>query len=223
VKVKPYKKFEGIFLIDGKLATINLVPGQKTANEELIKINGIEYRLWDSHTSKPAAAMKCGLKEFLIKKGMKILYLGLASAKTATFFSDIIGKEGIIYGVEISERVLREAIQPSEIRGNIIPILADARRTELYENVVLEKVDCVYEDVADPDQVGIFIRNCKKFLKKNGFGMIALKTRSMDVLKEPKKIYKETRKTLEDDFNILDFVELDPFEKDHGYFTCQLK
>jgi len=223
MKAKPHKKFEGIFLIDNKLATVNLVPGSKTANEELVNMGGKEYRLWDPYTSKPAAAIKSGLKEFTIKKGMKILYLGLASGKTATFFSDIIGSEGIIYGVEISERVLREAIRPSEMRGNIIPILADARRTDLYENIVIEKVDCVYEDVADPDQVEIFIRNCKRFLKKGGFGMIAVKSRSIDVLKEPKEIYKETKKILEKDFKILDFVELDPFEKDHGYFVCQLK
>jgi fibrillarin-like pre-rRNA processing protein len=223
MKVNPHKKFEGIFLINGKLATVNLVPGSKTANEKLVSMGGKEYRLWDPYTSKPAAAIKSGLKEFTIKKGMKILYLGLASAKTATFFSDIIGSEGIIYGVEISERVLREAIRPSEMRGNIIPILADARRTELYENIVIEKVDCVYEDVADPDQVEIFIRNCKRFLKKGGFGMIAVKSRSIDVLKEPKEIYKETKKTLEKDFKILDFIELDPFEKDHGYFVCQLR
>jgi fibrillarin-like pre-rRNA processing protein len=223
MKVKLHAKFEGIFLVDGKLATVNLVAGRKTANEELVKIGGVEYRLWDPYTSKPAAAIKCKLKEFPLKKGMKVLYLGLASGKTATFFSDIIGKEGVIYGVEFSERVLREAIRPSEIRGNIVPILADARRTELYENIVLEKVDLVYEDVADPDQIEIFIRNCKKFLKARGWGMIALKSRSIDVTKEPKEIYKEARKVLEKEFEILSFVELNPFEKDHGYFVCKLK
>jgi len=223
MKVKLHPKFDGIFLVGGKLATANLVPGHKTANEELVEIGGVEYRLWDPYTSKPAAAIKCGLKKFPLEKGMKILYLGLASGKTATFFSDIIGKEGIIYGVEISERVLREAIQPSEMRCNMLPILADARRPELYENIVLEKVDLVYEDVADPEQVEIFIRNCKKFLKTGGHGMVAIKSRSIDVIKDPKEIYREARRALEKFFEILDFVELNPFEKDHGYFVCKLK
>lgn len=217
-------KFEGVYKVDGKLATINLVPGIKTANEELVKVNNVEYRLWDCYTSKPSAAIKRGLKVFPIKRGMKILYLGLASAKTATFFSDIIGKEGLIWGVEISQRSIRDAIQPSEIRGNIVPILADARRPELYEPMILEKVDFVYCDVADPQEVEIFIRNCKRFLKKDGFGAIAIKSRSIDVIKPPKQVYREAMEKLkENGFEILDSVTLDPFQKDHIFIVVKLK
>jgi len=223
MKVKPHPKFEGIFLVDGKLATINLVPGQKTANEEFVKIGGVEYRLWDPHTSKPAAAIKCKLKEFPLKKGMKVLYLGLASAKTSTYFSDIVGSEGLIYGVEISERVLREAIRPSEIRGNIIPILADARKTELYENMVMEKVDLVFEDVADPDQIDILIRNCEKFLKSGGWAMVGIKSQSIDVTKPPGQIYKESLGILKKHFEIIDKVELDPYEKAHLFVVLKIK
>jgi len=223
MKVKPHPKFEGIFLVDGKLATINLVPGEKTANEEMVKSESVEYRLWDPHTSKPAAAIKCKLKEFPLRKGMKVLYLGLASAKTATYFSDIIGKEGLIYGVEISERVLREAIRPSEIRCNIIPILADARQPELYENMIMEKVDLVFEDVADPEQTNILIRNCQKFLKSGGWAMLAIKSQSIDVTKPPKQIYKECLEKLEKHFDIVDKVELEPYEKHHLFVVMKMK
>jgi fibrillarin-like pre-rRNA processing protein len=222
VQVKPYK-FEGVYKINGRFATINLVPGYKSANEELITIGGKEYRIWDQWTSKPSAAFKKNLKIFPLKKGDKILYLGLAEAKTASFFSDIIGKEGIIFGVEISERSLREAIPVCEKRSNIIPILGDARKPELYENLILGKVDCVYEDVASPDQIEILIRNAEKFLKPKGYGMIAVKSRSIDVVKEPNLIYQEARKKMEEIFEILDFVKLDPYEKDHGFFVARLK
>jgi len=222
IKVKPYK-FDGIYRIDNKFATINLIPGFKSANEELITVDSIEYRIWDSWTSKPSASFKKGLKIFPLKKDDKVLYLGLAEAKTASYFSDIVGKNGIIWGVEISERSLREAIRVCERRGNIIPILNDARRPELYENIILEHVDCLYADVASPDQIQILIRNCEKFLKKNGFAMIAIKSQSIDVTKPPKEVYREALALLEGYFEILDKVELDPYEKMHLFVVLRYK
>lgn len=223
MKVEPYKKFEGIFKIDGMLATVNLVPGFRSSNEDLIKIKNIEYRSWDFYTSKPSAALKRGLRKFPINLGMKILYLGLAEAKTASFFSDIVGREGTIFGVEISERSLREAISVCERRGNIIPILGDARKPEMYENNVLDKIDIVYEDVASPDQAQILIRNCSEFLKKDGFAIIAIKSQSIDSVKPAKEVYEECLKEFKKHFEILDKVELDPYEKNHLFVVMKSK
>ena len=223
MKVKPHEKFEGIFLIDSKLATINLVPRKKVYGEILVTIKNVEYRIWDFWRSKPAAAIKKRLKEFVLKKGMKILYLGIASGTTASHFSDIIGSDGIIYGVDIAERVLRELILHAEERGNIITILADARKPEDYEKIILEKVDLIYEDVASPDQIQILIRNCKKFLKFNGWAMIAIKSQSIDVVKPPKQVYRECLEELRKHFEIVDKVELDPYEKAHLFVVLKLK
>jgi len=216
-------KFYNIFKIDNKLATINLVPGFRSFNEEIVKVGGIEYRIWDAYTSKPAAAIKKKLKIFPLEKGMKVLYLGFAEGKTASFFSDIVGKEGLIFGVEISPRSLRESIPVCEKRGNIVPILADARRPELYEDIIVEKVDFVFEDVADPQQVEIFIRNCEKFLREGGYGAIAIKSQSIDVIRSPKEVYKECIQKLEKHFIILDKVELDPYEKFHLFIVLKKK
>jgi fibrillarin-like pre-rRNA processing protein len=189
VKVK-CSKFDGIFLVDSKLATLNLLPGYKSANEELVKAEDKEYRIWDPFTSKPSAAIRKKLKVFPLRKDQKILYLGLAEGKTASFFSDIVGKEGIIYGVEISERSLREAIPLCELRGNIVPIPADARLPENYQSIVVDIVDCVYEDVASDDQIPILIRNCEKFLRQKGFALIAIKSQSISSTKPPKQVYR---------------------------------
>lgn len=216
-------EFEGVFKVNGAFATINLVPGFKSSNEELVKIEGKEYRIWDYFTSKPAAAFKKGLTVFPLKQGDKVLYLGLAEAKTASFFSDIVGFDGIIYGVELSERSLREAVPVCERRENMIPILADARRTELYENVVVDKVDCLYADVASPDQAAIVINNAQRFLKPKGTVMIAIKSQSIDVIKPPKQVYKECLNRFEKYFEVLDKVELDPYEKAHLYVTMESK
>ena len=222
-KVKPYKKFEGIFLLYGKFATLNLLPGVKVYGEELAKVGGKEYRIWNFYRSKPAAALKKRLKELPLRKGMSILYLGVASGTTVSHFSDIIGKEGIIYGVEIAERVLRELIPHAEKRGNIVPILADARIPENYENVVFGKVDLIYEDVASRDQIPILIRNAEKFLKPQGYAVIAIKSQSIDVTKNPREVYKECLEDLEKHFKIMDKVELDPYEKYHLFVVMKYK
>ncbi len=215
--------FPGVFKADGKIATINLVPGQQVYGENLLKEKDTEYRLWDFWRSKPSAAIKNGLKVFPLEKGMNILYLGIANGTTSSHFSDIIGKEGLIYGVEISDRPFRELLPTAEKRGNIIPILANARKAEDYENTVLGKVDLVYEDVASDDQVEILIRNCEKFLKLEGFAMIAIKSQSIDVTRPPREIYKECLEELKKRFDILDKVELDPYEKFHMFIVMKLK
>lgn len=223
MSIKQHKSFEGIFSVNGKIATKNLVLGEKVYGEQLIKEGKNEYRIWDYFRSKPAAAIKKGIKEFPVKKEIKILYLGIASGTTASHFSDIVGKDGIIYGVDIGERSLRDLLKHAEKRGNIITILADARKPEEYANVVMEKVNLVYCDVADPDEAALFIRNCDMFLKKSGYGMIAVKARSIDVVKPPQQIYKETKKQLEEKFEIIDMVELDPYDRDHAMFLVKMK
>lgn len=216
-------KFSGIYLINSKIATSNLTPAHHVYGEELIKREGKEYRVWDYYRSKPAAAIKRGLKTFPISAGMKILYLGIASGTTASHFSDILGKRGLIYGVDVSQRVLRDAIRMAELRNNIIPILADARKPKDYENIVIEKVDLVYEDVASPDQIQILIRNAERFLKSGSWAMIAIKSQSIDVTKKPPEVYKICLSELKKHFKILEKVELDPYEKAHLFVVMKFK
>jgi fibrillarin-like pre-rRNA processing protein len=209
------KIFEGVFTRHGEFLTKNLVPGRKVYGEDIVKSQGIEYRVWDYTRSKIGAALKNGMKNFPIKPGSKILYLGVASGTTASHISDIVGYDGIIYGVDISERVLRELVPVAEERGNIAPILGDTRMPETYANLILEKVDVVFEDVASDDQIKILIRNCDMFLKPGGWAMIAIKSQSIDVIKPPKQVYKECLSDLEKYFEIVEKIELDPYEKHH--------
>ena len=220
-KLPERKTFEGVYWKENKLFTRNLTPGEKVYDETLIKTGEGELRSWDPRRSKPAAALYKGLHQFPLKTGMKILYLGIASGTTCSHFSDIIGENGIIYGIEISERVLRELLELAKRRGNIVPILADARKPEDFPWV--EQVDLIYADIALKDQSEVLIRNSKIFLKPNGFAMIAIKSRSIDVTKKPQEVYKEERKKLEEFFNVVDFVTLDPYERDHGFFVLKRK
>jgi len=213
--------FPGIWRKGSHLFTKNLVPGDRTYSKSLISWKGNEYREWNPYRSKPAAAIMNGLKFLPLTAKVKILYLGIASGQTSTFFSDVVGKEGIIYGVEISERCLRDLNPIAEKRENIVPILGDARKPEEYDWI--ERVDLVYEDVASDDQTPIMIRNCERFLKPNGFAMIAIKARSINVVRRPEEIYKQEIEKLKKKFKIFDRVRLDPFEKDHLFLVMKRK
>ncbi|MDI6825900.1 MAG: fibrillarin-like rRNA/tRNA 2'-O-methyltransferase [Candidatus Aenigmarchaeota archaeon] len=220
-KMKSQQKFEGIFWINNRLFTKNLVPDERVYGEKIIKMKQEEFREWDPRRSKPAAAIYKNLHQFPVWKGMKILYLGAASGTTVSHFSDIIGKEGLIYAIEISERVLRDLLPHAEKRKNIVPLLMDARLPENYRWV--EEVDLVYADVAIKDQSEILVRNSKMFLKPNSFAMIAIKARSIDVTQRPREVYKQQRKILENFFHVIDFVTLEPYERDHGFFVLKRK
>lgn len=213
--------FAGVFVEGGNFFTVNLVPGQKVYGEDLVTKDGVEYRKWDYTRSKAAAGLKKGIKNFPIKKGTKILYLGIASGTTSSHFSDIIGKDGIIYGVDIAERVLRDLVPVAEKRGNIAPILGDTRKPEEYGGLVMESVDVIFEDVASDDQIPILIRNCETFLKDGGYAMISIKSQSIDVTKKPSQVYKECLEELSKHFKIVEKVELDPYEKHHLLVTVQ--
>jgi len=215
--------FTGVFKVifeDGKesLATKNLTPGIKAYDEKLVKFDGIEYRIWSPYRSKLAAAIMNGLKELPIKKGDKILYLGIASGTTASHISDIIGVEGIIYGIEFSQRPIRDLIRISEARKNIVPLLKDARKPHEYAYIA-ETVDLLYEDVAQPFQSEIFIKNAKMFLKQGGTGFIAIKARSIDVTKPPEEVFKEQKEIIESQgFVVEEEIKLDPYSRDHIMF-----
>lgn len=212
--------FPSVFKKDKQILTKNLVPGFKSYGK-LVTIQGKEYEIWDPKKSKAAAGIMNGLKNFPIKKGIKILYLGISSGSTSSFFSDIIEESGIIYGVEISERSIRDLNPVADKRGNIVPILANAKLPENYAWV--EKVDVIYQDVATDDQSEILIRNCEKFLRPDGFAMLAIKSRSIDVIKDPKEVYKQEIKKLDKHFKILEKIILDPWEKDHMFLVMKWK
>ncbi len=205
--------FPGVWKKGRQLFTRALVKGDSAYAKSLVTKEGNDYREWDPNKSKPAAAILKGLKAFPLKENSKVLYLGAASGATASFFSDIVGPDGVIYAVEISERSVRDLNVTSSKRGNIIPVLADARKPEEYAWV--EPVDIVYEDVASDDQTPIMIRNAERFLKPEGHAMIAIKARSIDVTMDPRKVYERELRRLGQHFEILDKTELGPFEKDH--------
>lgn len=215
------KLFEGVFSIDGRLATENLAPSVRVYGEKLHRIEGKEYREWDPYRSKLAGAIRKGLKEVPIKPGMDVLYLGASTGTTPSHVSDIVGKEGNAFCVEISPQSMKSLLQLSEKRDNLIPILADAGKPDTYADV--GKADVIYQDVAQPDQDDILIANAQKFLKKGGTALFCVKSQSIDVLKKPEEVFEQVKRKLAPYFEILQEIRLEPYDKDHLFLVLRKK
>lgn len=211
---------EGIFTvtIDDRevLATRNLIPGSSVYGERLIVDDGDEYRQWDPGRSKLGAMV---LKKFdiPISYDSSVLYLGASSGTTVSHVSDIL-RDGLVYAIDFAPRSMRDLLRLSEQRPNIIPVLADANRPHSYAHIV-EKVDVIFQDVAQPNQAEIAAMNSKHFLNTDGHLMLAIKSRSIDTVASPKRIFKEEVQRLENgfgvDMEVLQRKELDPFHEDH--------
>jgi fibrillarin-like pre-rRNA processing protein len=217
--MKTREIFPGILRSGDRLFTRNLVPGNRSFAKSIVRIRGKEFREWNPYRSKPAAAILNGIRNFPMRAGSKILYLGISSGSTSSFFSDIIGPEGVIYGIEISERSMRDLTPLAEKRGNIVPVLADSRKPETYSWI--EPCDILYQDVATNDQSEILMRNSREFLRKGGHAMIAIKARSIDVTKPPQEIFRREKAKLSREFRVLDYLELEPWEKDHAFLVMR--
>ncbi len=200
VNIRTHPKYSNVYISGPphnlKLYSKNLVPGNKVYGEKLITFKGEEYREWDPYRSKLAAMILEKPSVDFLSNELKCLYLGASSGTTISHLSDIV-YNGIIYGVEFAERSMRQLIQNTKNRKNIVPILGDANFPEKYANSVFTNIDLVYQDIAQPNQAQIAIANCSYYLKDKGTLILAIKSQSIDSVQKPEKIYIQEKKILE--------------------------
>ena len=214
--------FNGIYAEGKSIYTKNLLPGKKVYGEKLLNIKDTQYREWDVYRSKYGAAIANGLNESIFASGASALYLGSAEGTTVSHVSDIVGENGSIFCVDISEIAMNKLSRLAEERTNLFPILSDAQKTEDYKEYFEEKVDSMFQDISQRNQAEIFIRN-SQFLKKGGLGALALKTKSISQSEKKEKILEEEKNKLEKVFEIVQVVDLEPFEKEHYLILVRKK
>jgi len=219
IEIRNHPKYTNVFISGPqerlRLYTKNLIEGKRVYGEKLISHKGIEYREWDPYRSKLAALILENPITNFFSDNLSCLYLGASSGTTISHLSDII-HSGIIYGVEFAERSMRQLIQNSSKRSNIIPILADARFPENYAKYVFTSVDLIYQDVAQPRQAEIALENCKYYLKDDGLLIIAIKSQSIDSIKKSERVYADEKRILEKaGLNIVESVNIHKYAANH--------
>ncbi|MFA5763302.1 MAG: fibrillarin-like rRNA/tRNA 2'-O-methyltransferase [archaeon] len=206
------KEFKSIYFDNKNIYTKALVK-EKVYGEVIIEENGNYYRQWNPFKSKYCAGLKNGLKENVFKKNSTVLYLGSAEGTTVSHVSDIVS-DGMIFCIDLSEIAMQKLTALAEKRDNIFPILSDANKIENYtEFIEEESVDVLFQDVSQRNQAEIFIQNIG-FLKKGGWGVLSLKTKSISQ-KDKKEILADEKIKLEKYFIIEQIISIEPFEKEH--------
>jgi len=222
--MQPVMKFPNVFS-EKKGRYINYFTktddGRSFFDEKIVKLNGQKYRSVNPERSKLFAGIAKGISQIGFRDDSVVLYLGASHGYTVSFLSDMV-KNGQIYAMDFAPRVIRDLIFLCEAKTNIAPFMADAKQPSTYKSLLPSSgVDVVFMDIAQKNQVEIFTKNCDTFLKKGGFGLLALKARSVDVTKKPKIIFKEVRSDLEKKYVVVDYRELAPFEEDHALFVIK--
>ena len=168
------------------------------------------YRVWDPFRSKFSALCHLGFSIDLTPS-TRILYLGAAHGTTVSHLADYAE---VIYAVERAPRPMQDLLAVAERREKIIPILADASRPAGYSAVV-EAVDLLYQDIAHPDQVAIAAANMR-FLAPGGAVVLVLKTRSIDVGRDPADVASSARESAEAlGIRVDKEYWLQPYHRDH--------
>lgn len=222
VIIEPHRH-GGVFIARGKedaLVTRNMVVGDSVYGEKRIVVENdgekVEYRVWNPFRSKLAAAILGGIGEIYMPPGSKVLYLGAASGTTVSHVSDIVGPEGLVYAVEFSHRSGRDLLNVAKKRTNIIPIIEDARHPLKYRMLV-GMVDCIFADVAQPDQARIVAINATHYLKNGGHFVISIKANCIDSTANAEAVFaNEVKKLQADRLKPSEQLTLEPYERDHA-------
>ena len=142
--------------------------------------------------------------------------MGAASGTTVSHVSDVVGPEGMVYAVEFSHRSGRDLLNVAKKRTNVVPIIEDARHPHKYRMLV-PMVDCVFADVAQPDQARIVALNSQYFLKNGGHFVISIKANCIDSTAEAEAVFAgEVKKMQAEKMKPQEQVTLEPYERDHA-------
>lgn len=173
-------------------------------------------RVWNPYRSKLAAYYYLGGEEE-IEPSMRVLYLGAAHGTTVSHVADYAEA---VYAIENAPGPMRDLLAVAARRMNIVPIFADATRPVFYAPLV-ENVHLLIQDVAHPDQAGIAVAN-SVFLLPGGVAILAIKTRSIDVSREPREVLDATCAALDgSSLAVARIIWLEPYHRDHAILVCR--
>ena len=179
--------------------------------------NKIEYRIWDTFYSKLGAAIETGISNIYMKPGSKVLYLGAGndSYSTISHISDLVGREGVVYGVEKSEIKGLVLKNLAKKRVNIKPIIYDAKNPFNYKNSITNLVDCIFANISGKDMSTIIAKNAEFFLKNKGGFICVINDNDDDSnnnISQKEAFDEQIRLLRENSLYVKEFISLVNFE-----------
>lgn len=149
--------------------------------------------------------------------GENVLYLGAAQGVTAAWMCQRL--HGAVVAVEKSAVAGLGLLDTAREMENLVPYVGDAGRPDEYAPLVPE-LGLLYQDVAQRDQVEMFVDNARRFAPRRGF--LAVKARSIAVEQDPEDVFDEAAEQVAEVGDVVDRVRLDPFHKDHAMLVVDV-
>jgi len=218
-------------LMEGRnIWTVNANPGVAIRGERLRKFRGVEHRRWDPNRSKLAAGILRTRKDpsdLLPQSGSTVLYLGAGHGTTISHLHDhLCGSSnqyrGRLVAVDLAPRCLRDLTHLAEHRPGLVPVLGDARKFDAWGVLVPARVDWLFQDVAQAGQVRIFLSAVRRFLSKNGIGLLSLKAASeRHEDGGDQDIFDSAIQQLSQEVEIIEHINLTGFEDQHALFIIR--
>ena len=218
-------------LLEGRnVWTVNANPGVAVRGESLRKFRGVEHRRWDPNRSKLGAGLLRTRNDpslLLPNAGSTVLYLGAGHGTTISHLHDhLCGAknrfEGRLVAVDLAPRCLRDLTYLAEQRPGLVPVLGDARKFDAWGVLIPSRVDWLFQDVAQAGQVDIFLSAVRRFLSKEGIGLLSLKAaseRHNDGGDED--IFAAAIAQLSSEVELLEHINLTGFEDQHALFVVR--
>tara|TARA_B110001454_G_scaffold187155_1_gene184372 strand:- start:1256 stop:1993 length:738 start_codon:yes stop_codon:yes gene_type:complete len=155
-----------------QLVTKNLVKGTKMYGEKIIMVNGEEFLEWNPYNCKLAAAIRNGLQILPIIKNSKIICICGKAETTISHISDIV-YDGSVFVVGDNNK--NDLLKNLDIvRKNIISV-SDNQFEQLYSTSITKKIDVLYVDIPQFDQMELVVKKYSSLLKTGGFLMLTIK------------------------------------------------
>ncbi len=218
-------------LLEGRnVWTVNANPGIAVRGESLRKFRGVEHRRWDPNRSKLGAGLLRTRNDpslLLPDAGSTILYLGAGHGTTISHLHDhLCGAKnrfgGRLVAVDLAPRCLRDLTYLAEHRQGLVPVLGDARKFDAWGVLIPSRVDWLFQDVAQAGQVEIFLSAVRRFLSKDGIGLLSLKAASERHTEGgDEDIFAEAIAQLSSEVELLEHINLTGFEDQHALFVIR--
>ena len=219
-----------------QLATKNLVEGTKTHKEKTVIVNGEEFLEWNPYKSKLAAAIRNGLQILPIIKNSKIVCISPLEESTILHISNIVGNGGSVFVIIVDKNKKSFLNKLVDTHKNIIPIYDTV--DELSSSSITGKVDALYVDIPESEQIEMIVKKYGSLLKNDGFLMLIVKKDDNAIIEKDiagwmaeqraglNKVREITTK-LKSQFEIIQEINLgisyamEPYHKFHTFILAQ--
>jgi len=157
-----------------QLATKNMVKGTKTRKEKIVIVNNEEFLEWNPYKSKLAAAIRNGLQILPIIKNSKVVCINLLEESTMLHISNIVGSGGSVFVIDVNKNKKSFLNKLVNTHKNIIPIYDTVDKLSSSLSIT-GKVDALYVDIPESEQIETIVEKYGSLLKNEGFLMLIAK------------------------------------------------